>query len=515
MTTRTATQGLRLPEIRFWRELAALALLEMEMSWTVPWFRSLSIATFENPTARVFATLYGMGFAAFITMKLLAGLDLHFKYRRRVLLVLLGISVLVGLQILLYHKEMLSPAALIMQPLYAIANFAALIPNEFVVILAVLYAWRRGAVLAQEHLGPRAVESEFRLGFFVFILYTFVNSFVTGETIPTQMLQGYLFFGLLAMSASRISTLVELRGGVNLEGRGRILGILLAISFAVILASLSGGLMSKDDAALAALVLGLAAVSSLVVSIPVLLIWLYIMFWVVLQFQDILAGMLDSMVGTVQAFLAMIDRLREMLGVLGAQLAEMFWFLGPILRWFGALAPALRILTLLIVIAIAVAMVLMALYIREKRRRNQLGESYEGLDPADLLALLRAALRKRMQLAAEKANALSLAARRRRQAAAKIRRIYASLIELASKRGHPRAEAATPLEHLPVLSKAFPQLGKELKLITTAYNQVRYGELPESRADVDQVSTAWEKIKNSSNATGRRGADEQRRVSRA
>jgi hypothetical protein len=486
----------------------------MEMSWTVPWFRSLSIATHENSTWRVYATLYGMGLLAFLTMKLMTGLDVQQKYRRRILLTLLALSALLGLQLLLFHKDMLSPAALIMQPLYAIANFAALIPNEFIVIMAVIYAWRRGTILAQEHLGPRAVESDFQLGFFLFILYTFVNSFVTGETIPVQMLQSYLFFGLLAMSASRISTLVDLRGGVQLEGKGRILGVLLGISLAVGLAFTSGSLMSQDEAALAAIVLGLGAAASLVVSIPALLILLYILFWMVLQFQETLAGMMDSLVATVQGFLAMIEQLRLMAGVLGVQLAEMFWFLGPILRWFVGLAPILRALVILGSIALGTGLVLLALYVREQRRRQQLGESYEMLDPADLLKLLRAAWRRRLDDAAAKAAALNLAARRRRKAAAAIRRIYAELVDLASERGHPRQDARTPLEHLEVLEKAFPGQHQDLLLITRAYNQIRYGEIPETRAETDQVEDAWQRLRKSQALPGRNMVPGRRQASK-
>ncbi len=83
---------------------------------------------------------------------------------------------------------------------------------------------------------------------------------------------------------------------------------------------------------------------------------------------------------------------------------------------------------------------------------------------------------------------------RRLLAAARIRRIYASLLDLCDRVGAPRHPAQTPLEFLPVLSQTFPDHASGAGLITRAYLKIRYGGFPESREEVEQVEAAWKSI---------------------
>ena len=84
---------------------------------------------------------------------------------------------------------------------------------------------------------------------------------------------------------------------------------------------------------------------------------------------------------------------------------------------------------------------------------------------------------------------------RRLIAAARIRRVYAELMALCGRLGEPRAISLTPNEFLPKAGQVFPQHEEELALITRAYVQVRYGEYPESREEVEQVIRAWRQVK--------------------
>lgn len=53
----------------------------------------------------------------------------------------------------------------------------------------------------------------------------------------------------------------------------------------------------------------------------------------------------------------------------------------------------------------------------------------------------------------------------------------------------------TPLEFLPTLRGLFPNHFDEIKLITEAYNRVRYGELPEVSGDIQRVEEAWRRVR--------------------
>ncbi|MCJ7659805.1 MAG: DUF4129 domain-containing protein, partial [Anaerolineales bacterium] len=61
--------------------------------------------------------------------------------------------------------------------------------------------------------------------------------------------------------------------------------------------------------------------------------------------------------------------------------------------------------------------------------------------------------------------------------------------------GDPRPVAQTPLEFLPTLEHTFPGREIDLEDITRAYLRVRYGELPETRQEVDQVEESWERVR--------------------
>ena len=83
---------------------------------------------------------------------------------------------------------------------------------------------------------------------------------------------------------------------------------------------------------------------------------------------------------------------------------------------------------------------------------------------------------------------------RQRRAAASIRRIYRRMCAAAAALDHPRAPAETPFEYLTTLTDVWPKRRDEVKLITDAYVNVRYGELPETKEEFDEISAAWERL---------------------
>jgi hypothetical protein len=98
-------------------------------------------------------------------------------------------------------------------------------------------------------------------------------------------------------------------------------------------------------------------------------------------------------------------------------------------------------------------------------------------------------------------------------AAARIRRIYVELLRLSADLGCPRPAQDTPQEYLLSLREVYASHQHELELITRAYERVRYGELPETRAEIVDVEAAWEKvlargeaIRAEQRRRGRRGA---------
>jgi len=80
-------------------------------------------------------------------------------------------------------------------------------------------------------------------------------------------------------------------------------------------------------------------------------------------------------------------------------------------------------------------------------------------------------------------------------AAARVRWIYAQLMRLCAALGQPRPVALTPIEFLPRLVSLFPEQARQLKAITDAYLRVRYGMMPETQAEVDELMVDWKQVK--------------------
>lgn len=80
------------------------------------------------------------------------------------------------------------------------------------------------------------------------------------------------------------------------------------------------------------------------------------------------------------------------------------------------------------------------------------------------------------------------------RAAASIRLIYQQMCRAAAGIGYPRADSETPYEYLQTLAQAWPDNTADTQLITQAYVRVRYGELPESQAELDEIRQAWRRL---------------------
>lgn len=84
---------------------------------------------------------------------------------------------------------------------------------------------------------------------------------------------------------------------------------------------------------------------------------------------------------------------------------------------------------------------------------------------------------------------------RRWRSATSIRRIYQSMCDSATDHGYPRSESETPYEYLETLATAWPNYKDETVLITEAYIRVRYGEIPETKDEMDEIVIACQQLR--------------------
>jgi hypothetical protein len=468
--------------VRPWREMAILCLLVMDLCWLAPWFRTLTPAT-HAASPRIVALVFAVVlFLVHWIVRLSNLLNLRLDLRRVLLVILIVLNIWLAIRFLLYAQTGAGFKETLQRPLVELNRGTELIPDEFLVGLFVLILAWRALSHAQEYIEPTTVRRNFLAGLFLFIAYIFFNTIVTGEN-PGMFL--YLFFlaSFLAMGTARISVISSLRGGVRIPfDRNWFLGVLIGTTGIVAVASLIAWIFSTRLQILEQignLVLGITGLIMVALISPIIYLA-----------QTILHGSRPDSAFLRNALQAM-DDLRAAFTGLASNLLYLMDRMGVF-----DLAPRLKPILLWSVLLFIAFLVITGLVRWAMREVEEKGEERESLSSAEVLRLLQEALQSRLRKLAENlAGITSFRAGLHLLAAARIRRIYAQLMQLANRLGKPRPAALTPLEFLPALGELFPGLERELAAITSAYLRVRYGELPETQDELDEVEAAWERVK--------------------
>jgi len=471
-----------------WREIALFSLIIMELSFGVLWYRVLLSFWVRISYVQALAVFGGILFVSFIVTRLMNYLGIIIKIQRIVLFILLIVSLLVGLNILLYPSEWLGLWGIILRLFNSFNNANSYVPVEFVLMLIIIFVIWRGVSLARKRIDPGRFLSSFRIGIFLFFAYGI--SFGLTENTSLSILYLFLFFSLLGLSVARISALGRLRGGHSIYfDRRWLIGIALAVIVILSITIIAANLVSGQE-------LGfeidhfkwILFVLALLIS-PFVWVTLYLFSvldqWIhfdrILQSLSELFGRLQSV---FEGFLTIFDSIKGALD---------FSF---VINFIEAL-KSVRPIILWIVILLVVFLFLRSLVRYFLNESNEVDEEYQSIsDQEDLLGLLRAALRKgirRMTSGLE--QVFNLDSARKFLMAARIRRVYARLLDLSDKLGNPRPLSSTPLEFLPSLEKILPDSTRELDVITQAYLRIRYGELPETRQEVEIVESAWNLVR--------------------
>ena len=151
----------------------------------------------------------------------------------------------------------------------------------------------------------------------------------------------------------------------------------------------------------------------------------------------------------------------------------------------GDIGEVANILTILLMVAV---MLLVALFVSGFYQRSQFAvrtsstiirrnDMLEEVDDSLLAQVLR-----------------RLGVLKNLRTAVSIRRIYQHMLHAAEASGYPRLDSETPFEYLKTLREAWPNHPAETQLITQAYVNVRYGELPESQDELDAIFSAWQTL---------------------
>jgi len=471
---------------RPWRELTSVSALMMELSWSVLWYRMLIKPGIELSYRQALAIFGGVVVFIYIIARLLNSLNLSLGLRRVIFLGLIIANIMAGLQFFVYANEAVSLVDLIARPARSFQDLAHLLPLEFVVMMVMILVSWRGIAQLHKPVVPYAIVSRFRLGVIMFFLY---GAFLplTGDA-PMMALYLFLFFSLLAMSASRIATMSLRRGGRRIRFDSQwAFGITLVILSIVGLAALAVGVIDERLFEYVRAIVSYAIYLLVLVASPILWLIMRAVFWIgsMIDLTATLATLLEIVRNISEFLQTVFAAFRKWLGVNPDELRAFFTDLARTKPWFlwGVMG----------LVVVAVLLAIRHYFWREEEAGEQ--EYQSLLDQQDLFALLRSAFRRGLrQLANSLDQVIGWRNARRRFAAARIRRIYGKLMDLCKKLGHPRPPAHTPLEFQPRMETLFPNMAGELKTITNAYLRVRYGDVPEKSQEVEQVENAWRRI---------------------
>ncbi|MCA9923541.1 MAG: DUF4129 domain-containing protein, partial [Anaerolineales bacterium] len=159
--------------------------------------------------------------------------------------------------------------------------------------------------------------------------------------------------------------------------------------------------------------------------------------------------------------------------------------IAPRILHVGDMGEVANILTILLMIAVVL---LVALVVSGMYRRNRFADKSSRLPATRLDADSRqdeTLLNRILQ---------RLGFLRGLQTAVTIRRIYKNMLQAADAGGYPRLDSETPYEYLVTLAQAWPDHRIETEKITRAYVNIRYGELPETQAELNAIRTAWQQL---------------------
>lgn len=469
---------------RPWRELSAIAMMLMELSWIVAWFQFLA-------APELFLTLgessLFLGLWIAIAYSLARGmhfLHLHENARRVIMLTVFLVGVLVLLKIFFYADSLIKAGTILVSINDAFKNAEQLLPVEIIVISFAGYLWTRGMSLASVWIDARHAVHRFRLGAVMLLALGICSALrrVEGLTIGIVL---YLFSSLLAIGAARASTIELLRGGrAQLFDIGWLLSMTVASTGVAVLAWFLGSFAAAEfgDLVVVAfyfllrvlLILGLLIVSPLV--------------FIVLLLFPLLENKLQTSPLFQEQVAMVIERVMEILGGIGS-LLQGFWESLPVL-------PFVKPVVLWLFVGLLLMLLLRTASIPRRRSvfREGAADRPESVsDSGGVGAWLRQMLELNIGALSER---LSMFRRGGRFfGAMRVRVIYASLMRLCEEFGCPRRTVQTPLEFLPTLRGIFPNHFVEIKLITEAYNRARYGELPEMRRDIQKVEEAWRRVR--------------------
>lgn len=452
--------------LRLWAELPGLAVLIIHALWLAAWY-SLAVPSMPSSWGIVLL-LAGAMLASHYLARALNAAPGSILLKRGLLLVWISSLLLFSVGVCFFRQASLTPWQLLLQTCQALLDNSRNTPL-FWHLLILLLGILRSVVLGRTPVTRDHVQRALIIG----VIFLLIAGFAQNDAIPAFLLPlfyGLLFSGLVGLSTAHFVDLAETSGGsLPASGGSWAVSILVGALGSVGIAALAGWLINENVAgALAQVVLAIfmvMAVALMLVLSPLLTLLLEVSNRIG---QAIFASSPELLpqFSSDEAINDIRNTGQENLNIL----ADLF-------------ERSQGVVMLIVLISVVIlALALAGWQSWQRRLHTAQGESGTA-----------ARVRRANQPSLLPKRPSPLGNARRWLAAARIRNVYAQLMQLYARLNHPRPPALTPLEFVPHMAGILPECLSELETITTAYLKVRYGELPETSAEVQIVLQAWKK----------------------
>jgi hypothetical protein len=459
-------------------ELLHVTVLVMEIVWCIPLFIAAAPGASLLPT----------GYAALVVIANLAvsmGLErfmavqrIPYNLSRWIVLAGLMASSAITLYLVLPVNGIGSNRPLFLTGLLKTTPFS--ISPAILTVAVVVFLWYRGLRIATALITPIRAGFDFRLGILMMIVLSVMSDDRLHDLL-ISLLPLFFFSGLMASSLARTASLRLNRDPRRVLFGGRWLGFTGVVGAMVTAAGFLIALLLAGYGVEGAsrIIGGIASAALAVISVIVTPI-LYVLEWLL---RPLFAALQNTILNLNPVQFQ--NQVNTTPGQVGVQ---------QNIRLVEILFEILKYLCLGAVVLAVVAGLFTLLRNRTVSRAAE-GEERENLESDSLLDSLRSALRRGLDSLLNLSSALAqFGAGRDLINALTIRRLYARLIARAAELGYPRAVAQTPFEYQEQLKEAFPGFRTEIKLITQAYVNTHYGELPETQDALSAVQSAVERM---------------------
>jgi hypothetical protein len=466
------------------QELLYLCWALMEIALLTP--VALSIVRWARfwPEGQLALWLLLLMLLPFNLARLLSALQIGEKTQRRIMAAALLLTLLFSWRFLLFSSHSFLDLSWLSDLYSNLGESSSLWTRTLTLFLLIIFTWWRGLRLVQIQPDLHKTGLRLRLGIVLFIPVSLLplSRPSAWGFLPFVLL--FLLAGLMVVALIRAEQIERERSGFAASLSPRWVGTIAAASLLVVLiAGLFAVLVSGETltllsqwlspvrmAILAATWVALA--TAFYLASPLLYVFNIVLTWLSRLFATLFAGFGENISFETGILFDLFD------GLLPPQedAAEATAFSIPPEVVRGLIVFTMIILVILVAYSLT-------------RRFRQMSFSARNGGPIRTAGNSRSDAEGLGQSLLQRLGIL-----RRWRTAASIRQLYMVMCDSAADMGRRRAPSETPYEYLHTLTEVWPANQQETRLITEAYIRVRYGEIPETEAELEAIKEAWRRL---------------------